>query len=461
MEHIFSNIEIYIPTANASNTEGVINESFFEEQINFNNFRFLINTDGTLWEDGNRYLLWKIKENENIHAETITAHSFALQKYKEFCEREDLDYRIARRMSKRPNWAYHTFLQKCVNSRELSSSTAKERMRPVTAFYRWLMDIENISFSVNLFKINQLMIHTNNKEGIGFSKLVEAVDINKFKQSHNNYDKCITDEGDKLQPLTLDQQNILYKVLKKLDNHEMNLIFTIALETGARKQTILTMRLKHFISTLPKDYSDITIDNWLKEQEQRNSNEDYTLSIGPGTGIDTKGNRRFALEVPGWLWIAIRIYIVSDQAHRRRNKTLSQNNDLDQYIFISSQSRPYYMASDDINKIVYDGQALPKGGAINSFMSATLKPEIRSKGYCFSFKFHDTRATFAMNFIELYWPLVEKKVITESELLNELRKRLGHIDRSTTKKYLDYRDMYEVLAELQDLRESRFMGLVI
>lgn len=473
MEHIFSNLETFTPTAKKTHSIGAIkdldgNEIYYklakdDEELDpvLYNFRFILNDDGSLWEDGNRYLLWKAVEH-GLNPKTLRAHSSALEEFKSFCNKNMIDYRVAKRITNRPNWIYPAYLKKRVDNRELASTTAKERIRPVTSFYGWLIDVEGVEFSVNLFKVSKAYIHGSNRYGLGFMKEVDVVDVNQIPnaQNENENDGFIHDEG-KLRPLLNEQQEALEEALVKSSNTEMKLAFAFSLTTGARLQSIFTLRLKHFVTSgsLPKNYSDSEIDKWLKEQEHVDPRKKYELLIGPGTGIDSKSDKSYRLMVPGWLIQGIRIYIISERARRRRNGMLSQNHDLDQYIFITQRKLPFYMAKDDINISVY-GKNPPEGGAVNTFISNTLKPQLRDMGHNFSFKFHDMRATFAMNFIESYWPLVEKGVKSEKWLLDQLRKLMGHSDIETTKKYLHFRDIEDVLTEIREAREERFIRLV-
>ncbi len=471
MEHISSNLNTFTPTLKKNDSTGAIkdldgNEIYYKlakdnEEFDpaLHNFRFILNDDGSLWEDGNRYLLWKATEH-GLNPKTLKAHSSALEEYKSFCDKNEIDYRVVKRITSRPNWMYYAYLIQRVDNLELASSTAKERIRPVTSFYRWLIDVEGVEFGVNLFKISKAYIHGRNRYGQGFMKEVDVVDVNQIPNAENENDGFIRDEG-KLRPLLNEQQEALEEALMKSSNTEMKLAFAFSLSTGARLQSVFTLRLKHFVTSgsLPKNYSNIEVDKWLKEQENVEPRKEYALLIGPGTRIDTKGDKSYRLMVPGWLIQGIRIYIISERARRRRNGMLSQNHDLDQYIFITQRKLPFYMAKDDINMSVY-GENPPEGGAVNTFVCNTLKPELRDMGYNFNFKFHDMRATFAMNFIESYWPLVEKGVKSEKWLIDQLRKRMGHSDRNTTMKYLHFRDIEDVLTEIREAREERFIRLV-
>ena len=66
----------------------------------------------------------------------------------------------------------------------------------------------------------------------------------------NEYSEYINDSG-KLRPLPKDEQQALVESLKRIANTEMTLAFIFALTTGARLQTVFTLRRKHFIEKPP------------------------------------------------------------------------------------------------------------------------------------------------------------------------------------------------------------------
>lgn len=429
-----------------------------QDITHFDNFRFILNIDGTLWKEGNLYLLWMIEENPDISWKTIKIHSEALEDYKRFCDREAIDWKVAKRITSRPNWKYRGYLETRMSDGKLKPSTVQKMIRPVTAFYKYLVDVRNMYFDVPLFKVSQNIITYANKYGLGGGKIVESADINQIRATFNEFDGYIRDEG-KLRPLLKEQQIALFEALDELGNVEMKLAFMFSVVTGARMQTVFTLRLKHFISSLPEDYSQAGIRIWFIENETI-LEKSYFQYVGPGTDIDTKGDKYHQLMIPGWMKRAIMVYIVSKRALKRRQKALSQNHDLDQYVFITQRNhQPFYMAKNDINKDAY--KIPPTGGALLSFETEKLRPLLQKKGHKFPFKFHDMRATFAMNYIERNWSFVDNKVWTEMQLRKNLQKLMGHSDEKTTQGYLDHRNMTQMLEEGQDEHEKKLIGWVL
>lgn len=462
-------LDIYIPTTEAS-AENIPVESesnstvYFKrpsedeyEITTYDGFRFILNQDGSLWEDGNRFLLWRIKSHASIDPiakSTIKKTAEDLEDYKRYCEHNELDYRVAKKITRRPNWKYREYLQNRLDNGEISPKFAVHRIRIVTSFYKWLIDIEGVAFDVPMFKVTKGIITYGNRQGVSRGKIVDVTDINQIPNASNENDGYIRDGGT-LMPLLHEQQDALFDALEHLGNTEMTLAFLFSVTTGARKQTVFTLRLKHFVKSLPENYTQQGIDAWFAGLESIDLAKEYPLRVGPGTGIDTKFNKPYNLQVKGWMIRWVQTYIVSARAQRRRDGMLSQNSDLDQYVFITQKKAPFYVARNDINKSIY--KTVQNGNAVDSFVSGTLKPYLKKKGHAFSFKFHDMRATFGMNFLEHFWPLVKEESISKEWVVDQLRKRMGHEDTTTTYGYLHHRELTKELNAAHDEREEKLM----
>ena len=111
--------------------------------------------------------------------------------------------------------------------------------------------------------------------------------------------------------------------------------------TGARKQTVLTIRLKHL--------KNFTEDKLLPEGA-------YKLHAGPRTGIDTKFDKPQQLYIPQQLAEELVILSRSPMMNKRRQKFRARMeaehpgltiNEDDMYLFLSDQGNCYYMAKSD------------------------------------------------------------------------------------------------------------------
>jgi len=466
-----ASIDIYTPTTEESNNSKsyvVKNSEYYIKPNNafgvqqYSHFSYLVNDDGSLWEDGNRYLLWKVRMNHTVSSTTLLSIANKLKLYKEFCDKERIDYLIAPKKYRRPNWLYRESLMKRIGKPKhengLESSTVKSHMSEINNFHQWLIDVKGVNYAYDLWEKSEFYISYSDRHGFKHGKKVESKDASQVPSSANDQDGTIFD-GEKLKPLLEEEQLALLDALEELDNPEMKIGFLIALTTGARMQTVFTLRLKHFIKDLPTNFSHTN--EWIKTLDSVNDSDEIEVLVGPGTGCDTKGSKLYKLFFPGWLYKHIRIYIASQRAWDRREKAISQKSDLDQYIFLTQKnSQPFYASKEDINKNKYS--VLPSGNAVRNFLYTKIKNTLKKNGHKFSFKFHDLRATFGMNFIDANIHLTKEKGsgITELYLIEKLQERMAHSDINTTMRYLNFRNMQKLKRAAQNKYERKMKGIL-
>ncbi|MFX4282713.1 hypothetical protein ACOL3J_10595 [Aliarcobacter butzleri] len=381
-------LKIFKPTI-SKNSFNIIEEDNNNFDItNYQFFPILLNPDKSLWELANRYLLNKLKSYELPNPRTLDTIACDLKDFMNFCNEEEIDYLHIPRKLSNPIIKYKKNLLFKLHNNELSTNTIKRKLSSITCFYDWLIRHENIKFNFPLWTDSESYISYSNDYGNKNYKKIKTKDINKISSTKNlsTYDNSIIDYG-RLHPLTKKEQIILIRILKECNNDEMLLSFIIALSTGARMQTVFTLRLKHF------------------EREVTNSETIVKIEIGYGTHCDSKFSKRNILFFPVWLYKKIQIYIKSEKAIRRRNKSkhIFDNYSL-QYLFLTSRGSPYYCAKDDKYKIIYPSP--PSGENIRMFINNTLKPKYAEQNLQFNFSFHDLRATYGINLVDSYTPLL-------------------------------------------------------
>lgn len=236
----------------------------------------------------------------------------------------------------------------------------------------------------------------------------------------------------------------------------MKLIFLFSVLTGARIETVLTLRLKHFVNSLPINYSENEILKWQNSQEKFDLISKYFLPVGPGTGVDTKKDKKYDLVLSKRLKELIITYIISKTAFNRRSKAKPQSSELEQYVFLSNRSNPYFMSSTDTHR--KENKNKPKGGAINTFICDTLKPKLKELNKSFPFHFHNLRATFAMNYLIINQPLVDKGIMTQLQLTLNLQKLMGHEKITSTMRYIEYYNLTKDINQAQDFHEEKLLS---
>ena len=423
---LLNQINIYTPI---SKDKQIINDDF--DIDNFLHYPILINSDGSLWKHGNLYLLSKLKAYTKPSSKTLNSIASDLKDFKQWSDDEEVDYLSAPRKILRPTYLYRGYLQAKLRKGEMAANTVKRKMSAVVSFYRYLIETEGVTFKFPLWEAGITSITYKNSHGFSQSKQVNTADITKVVSASNPdlYDDAIVDGG-RLHPLPKEQQIAILKALKTLENTEMTLGFLIALTTGARIQTVFTLRLKHFKRVPTADEKEIRI------------------KIGYGTSCDTKYGKQHTLFFPLWLYNKIRIYINSPRAESRRDKAkhIFDTNDL-QYLFLTNRGVPFYSAHDDPYRSLYHDA--PNGGTIRQFILGSLKKQLKKDGNSFEFSFHDLRATFGMNLVDRNLSLAKTGEIEITYLLMYVKERMGHSSITTTEKYLNFRDRHKIKEQAQ------------
>ena len=472
-QKVSTNLHLFIPTLNADESNNsIINQNgdiiyyskpFFDnywcEHINYNpsyysHFTFVMNRDGSLWYEANLYLVSLIEsdtaynEDQRIPSDTIYGHSNCLQKYKLFCDEQDdeLDHiqerdklerentpywKVAKRPFNRPNFKYRDYLQERVNKGEITGTYAKKLLYPITSFYNFINEYfgkDYLTLGKGIVmpgKESKALIVINENKSL----IVNTNQANKIRGSDNKHLGYINDGGN-TKPLTEKQQLQILDIIFNQGQTEIIISFIFSLTTASRMDTTFTLRLCHFIDNLPKDYSQYELTKWWNIQTKYISNKMYSIHIGEGTLIDAKGlEKRYYLQVPGWIMEIIRTYIVSERAiNRRKRINYPQNNPLEEYVFLTQNFNPYYIAKSDSNKNKYKN--MNNGGAIRVFITEKITKHLQ-----FKFKFHYLRATCLMN---IYTKMQLDNKLTITQQMDFLKNFAGHKSEKTTRQYLDY-----------------------
>lgn len=238
----------------------------------------------------------------------------------------------------------------------------------------------------------------------------------------------VRDDGEVLRPLQISELQELKVIINSSQWSPIErLIMLLPIMSGARKQTVLTLRLKHV--------------NGLMNAGQ-NMNGYYVLHAGPGTQIDTKNNKRQLLKLPPQLVQELHVYAHCGQAKERRrkfqqryeweNRGLKKIADEDVYLFLSDQGNCYFMAKDDPRYPMI--KSPPRGQVVETLKRKVLK--VASEGFPRDFYYHWLRATFALLLWKGLEPKIEAGQLTSSEAISIIQGRLHHKHRDTTENYL-------------------------
>ena len=400
----------------------------------FPQFPLVLNGDGSPWGPACMWILERARGKPH-KISSLNPVAQGLRAYKQFLEEFGLQWDDFSSVDKylRPTYLYRVHLQDLINDGMIKRSTASGRMHTVVGFYRFLMESERMGFRAEHAPWVDRTIGVQYRDSKGFThvKQTTTVDLSiRVPQRTYAWDRRINDGG-KLMPLSLKEQQILVIALRRLGNREYELMHYVALLTGARIQTVLTMRWGAFMTSPNK------VNQWPLK-----------LQCGPGTGIDTKGDvPNVYLTIQRELYEWLHVYAVSDRARSRRQKSKLLQDPIN-YLFLSNQGGSHYESKDDRNALRDSAHPLKRssstGQNLRSFISDYVIPEARKTIPDFRYQFHDLRATFGLNWVDAAMASGSER---ERYLWTreQLRKLMWHRNASTTDRYIEFRRHVENL----------------
>jgi len=375
----------------------------------------------------------------------------SLRDYKVWLDEEGLEWDDFSATDKllRPTYLYKTHLTDLINRAVIKSSTAARRMSVVIQFYRWVTENQELlACSLKNPPWIEREIGLQFRDSKGFKQVlhVKTTDVSiKVPQRDYAWDKTISDGG-KLLPLSHKEQKVLIFALKELGNRDFELMHHMSLLTGARIQTVLTLRWGTF-SRPPEQ-----INQWPMK-----------LRCGPGTGTDTKGDATDVyLSIPKLLYEWLHVYATSPRVEKRRDRSALKQEPIN-YLFLSNQGGPYYESKDDINAIRDSADPMKRssstGQNLRAFIKKKVIPLMQKTLPGFDYQFHDLRATYGVNWVDT----VMKDGDNKQRYIwcrDQLRKLMWHRQATTTDRYIDYRRHMHMLETALEGWSSTLLDLI-
>ncbi|QLG95548.1 site-specific integrase [Pseudomonas yamanorum] len=388
---------------------------------------FLFHKSGIPWHEANDYILHLIraKTSHCSRIDDLRRTAGKLLDYLIFCEGRKLDWLdfTGPRPSFRPTYKYFDYL---INQSGRSNAVINQYTSTVYDFYKY---VSNTWHRIDLGRVDTVKdVRFLVKYGEG-AKLVSS---RKRSQTLRVAPKgrvplgFVQEDGECLRPLANSELGCLLAIIsndKKWAVQE-RLILLMSLMTGARKQTVLTLRLRHLQAFHPSKL--------LKEGA-------YKLHAGPGTGVDTKKDVAQVLYIPKQLAEELLIFSQSSVMKGRRTKLRAKLGafgyeilEEDYYLFLSDQGNCYYMAKNDPR------YSLVKSRQTGQVTDSFKRKLVRGQGNELpkDFSFHWLRATYAYQLYQRLQSLIHKKIIKPGEDIEFIQKRMHHRSRKTTENYL-------------------------
>lgn len=415
------------------------------------NFPFLFHSNGDPWKEANDYLLSLMRDKAPVNRRTddVRRRASKLLDYLLFCEDKNLDWLdfSGARPSLRPTYKYFYHL---INEGARSNAVINQYTAAVYHFYRYVSENWHELDMKRVDTVKQVRLIVQGSKG---SRIMDAEKRSQTRRTAPISSVplgFVRDNGEDLRPLSNRELGVFLNTIKnELEWSAVErLILLTSLMTGARKQTVLTMRLKHL--------KGFTEDKLLPEGA-------YKLHAGPRTGIDTKFDKPQELYVPKQLAEELVTLARSPMMKKRREKFRSQMEAMglglpmdeeDVYLFISDQGNCYYMAENDPR---YPVVKSPQTGQVTE----TIKRKLIKKAagqLTKDFSYHWLRATFAYQLYQRLQALVEKGLMQPGEVIDFIQRRLHHESRDTTHNYLKLFRMTHEKVVAQEVWEGKLFG---
>ena len=430
-----------------------LNDAEFEKNGDaYLEFPLILQGDGSPSEIFNLYLLKRLQQTVQYDFKTFASVANQLLDFQRFLEDEKLDCLKFHKLKQlNAIFKYRTRLIDQVNAGLIGASSARGRINAVVNFYRFLVIedlVDHQRYGIPFQDVYKY-IAVDNEFGARRKMAIKSHDlaIHVPAKAHNS--EAIVDGGE-LSPLTVEEQTVVLKALQQ-SSREYQLMFYLALFTGARLQTICTLRIENLFN------------------RESDSHGFIRLPVGAGTGVDTKFQKPMTLLIPNWLAKDLKIYINSEQARQRRQKSNYGDSD-ENYVFLTKLGTPFYTSKAEQQKLTEKiktsdlfGTRLKiyEGEAVRSYLKVVLLPEIRLIDPQFQhFKFHDLRASFGMNLLESQLQHLPEGH-NHMTAVEYVQARMGHRNISTTLQYLNYKSRLEWRSKIQHEYESSLMQYVI
>ena len=434
-------------TSQTSPTGAILHSPIYEtaklHEGYYPNFPVILQGNGENWRIGNLYLTTKLEQESSYESRTFRTIADHLLDYLRFLEDENLDFlHLPKNYRLKATFRYKQHLVRLRDDGKLAATTASARINAVVNFYRGILAWELVSeneFEDAPYEDHFRNLSITSRHGTESTIRVKSHNLAIKTPRQIAQPEYITDGG-LLRPLTVKEQGSVLKSLLK-SSREYQLMFYFSLFTGARAQTVGTIRVESLNGKL--------------------DNHGYLrLPIGAGTLIDTKRGSQMTLLVPGWLVNDMLIYSKSAEAVKRRQRSFYgdiQNN----YLFLSKNGVPYYTSKrelldrrdTEVSNITglrdrSRASSIQDGAALRQHIREILIPRIHLEVSDFQrFTFHDLRATFGMNLLESQLQHLSNSSV--SSALDYVQQRMGHRDKSTTLQYLNYKSRLEWKAHIQ------------
>lgn len=410
----------------------------------------IIQSNGEVWEISSLYFIKYLVINGGRDYKTLLSIAYDLLDFYRFiedCQLEDEGFDwlyLPLEEEDRVINRYVAHLDRLYHQNLIKSSTRSKKINSIVNFYKFSFKHKLFDKGVikNGLPFQVIARNIRTVDALGFTQIREVETTNLARRSAKRKDTVdgIVD-GRVLHPIEPNYQNIITQILDDHPSRAFQLYFRFALETGARSQTISTIRVHHIKEIL---------------KEKTVLGDKLRLDVGNGSSIDSKFSTEISTYIPKQLCLDLIEFTESitwKKSAKKSNYGLTDNN----YIFLTRNGTPYYTSKQEIYELENSENGLDQNIAVGGTLKSQLKmliEMIKVKHPDFPiFSLHDLRATFALNSlkncIDFGW--------NNTQSLLHIKKLLGHKSTQVTERYLNYYHELDSYNNAQKAIEMRLL----
>lgn len=414
----------------------------------------ILQSNGLPWDIGNAYLLGQLDKPSLSNMKTLTARATHLKYYLQYLEDSGSHFLdLPKLYYERAPQKFRVFMSRVLDNHDFSAEYINNILSTVVHFYtniRYESLVTEESLVNKPFTAIKKTIMATNRVGLIRNIQITTSDLRIKSSRSPNSQPGVLRDGGKLRPLSILEQKIIFDGIENnYASIELELMIRIALETGARQQTVCTLSIA-------------CIKNAFNKLETGGSV--VVIKAGLGRNADTKGGRENRLIFSRELIIQLMTYIDCQRAENRRSHDNSFYGDTDDnYVFLTRDGNPYYTAQREILDrqdpnaawSISTPMMIPKSGQSlrNELIRFILRIQKREKGFS-NFSFHDLRASKGMNLVRS----MRAKGYPDSKIFDHVRQCLNHTNFETTKGYLNFDSELEEFNEIQEAFGAMITG---
>ncbi|UFS72487.1 site-specific integrase [Geomonas sp. RF6] len=372
-------------------------------------------SDGTPWAEANHWALDKARSGD-VKLKTVQSLMKHLHQYASWIEEGSMDWRhFPMRKSDRVLVVFRGALVAARNAGHLRPSTATARMRAVIQFYRHCNLHNFVTRGAPMWKDKLIVMRYYDSCGFERTMGVLSTDLSIPNRARPG----VRLEGGLL-PISASEMNELLKFTSENVCEELHLILMTGFFTGARLETITTLR----VESLETASTDPLVPGMWK------------IRVGPGTVVATKGDVSGSILVADQLMRRLMQYAYSSHRIKRVEKAAKEDKSR---LFLTRFSNPYGHSA--ISRGMTELRRIASQHALK-FMK--------------NFRFHQSRATFGTWLMSILLGVPGIKVKTAIEFV---RDAMLHAREADTMRYITFLEHTRAKIEIANAFSEAFLGI--